>query len=175
MTAQPRGIAPVVGTLLLLACCVVVSGVVAASLADTGADIAAPIPAAFDLAASADGTIALTYRSGPPLDVAALGITATVDGHPLRYQPSPPFVGQRGFDGAPTGPFNAASDATWHAGERATLRLAGTNAPQIHAGDRLTVRLTRAGLPIATVRTRVEPAQSSSGTRASVVIATSGL
>jgi len=172
---QPRGLAPVVGTLLLLVCCVTVGGVVAASLGDAGDDLAAPTPAAFDLTASADGTLALTYRSGPLLDVAGLTVTVSVDGHPLRSQPSPPFVGQRGFDGAPTGPFNAASDPTWHVGERATLRLAGTNAPQIHAGDRLTVRLTRAGLPLATVRTRVAPAQSSSGTRASVVIATSGL
>ncbi|GGM58004.1 hypothetical protein J2752_001067 [Halarchaeum rubridurum] len=175
MSAQARGLAPVVGTLLLLACCVATGGVVAASLADTGGGLAAPTPAVFDLAASADGTVALTYRSGPPLDVTDLAVTVTVDGRPLRHQPAPPFVGRRGFDGAPAGPFNAASDPTWRAGERATFRVARTNVPRVRAGDRLTVRLARAGRPLATVRTRVAPAQPSSGTRASVVIATSGL
>lgn len=155
MIDRTRALAPVVGTIVLLACCVAVGGVAAASLADTGTDLAAPTPAAFDLTASADGTVRLVYVTGPPLDVSALAVTVTVDSRPLRSQPTPPFVGRHGFDGAPTGPFNAASDPTWDVGERVAFRIAATNAPRVREGVRLTVRLTRDGLPLATVRTRV--------------------
>uniref|UniRef100_UPI00036DED92 hypothetical protein n=1 Tax=Halarchaeum acidiphilum TaxID=489138 RepID=UPI00036DED92 len=117
MPERTRAIAPLVGTVVLLACCVALCGIVAASFAGAGSDLTAPTPAVFALSASADGTVDLVYRAGPPLDVEGLDVSVTVDGRPLRQQPAVPFVGERGFDGAPTGPFNAAADSTWRAGD----------------------------------------------------------
>lgn len=101
-----------------------------------------PAPAAaISVTATADGEVTLVHRGGRPLDVDALQVELAVDGEPLRYQPPVPFVGATGYRGAPSGPFNAAGDGTWAAGERTRLRIAATNAPALRPGARLTVEI----------------------------------
>ena len=101
-----------------------------------------PVPsAAIDVTATADGRVTLHHRGGATLDVTTLTVRIRVDDEPLAHQPPVPFVGARGYRGAPSGPFNAAGDDEWTAGERTSLRLAGTNAPALTPGARLTVDL----------------------------------
>ncbi|GGL28638.1 hypothetical protein GCM10009037_10360 [Halarchaeum grantii] len=160
MTHTSRGVAPVVGVVLLLACCVGAASAVAVTVTDAGstAIVTPATPSVVDAHATSDGTLALTYRAGPALDVRDLRVVVAVGGTPLRQQPTVPFVGAPGFDGAPGGPFNAATDPTWTVGERATLRLAGTNTA-LDAGARVTIRLYRNGTRIAVVETRVVTAR----------------
>lgn len=106
--------------------------------------------AAFDLTVDGDaGTIVIEHVAGDAIDVRDLSVTISVDGTALSSQPSVPFVGTGGFYGAPTGPFNGASDPQWRAGERAGLTVASTNTPGLESGDSVTVRLTVDGQLLA--------------------------
>lgn len=149
-----RAVSPVVGTVALVAVVVVL----AAAVGTAALGVATPEPAptaSVGVVATDDGRVTLTHRGGATLSAAALRVRIAVDGEPLAHQPPVPFVGAPGYRGAPTGPFNAASDGTWTAGERATVRVAGTNAPALTAGARLTVRLWSDGGPVARATTTV--------------------
>lgn len=140
LTVTDRGLSPVVGVASLVAVTVVASAAVGAAVLPLAPP--EPVPsAAIDVTATADGRVTLHHRGGAALDVAALTVQIRVDGEPLAHQPPVPFVGAQGYRGAPSGPFNAASDGEWTAGERASFRLAGTNAPALTSGARLTVDL----------------------------------
>jgi hypothetical protein len=130
-----------------LALAVVVGTAVAA--VSLGATPAAPAAAGITLAVDGDRLL-LTHRAGDPVDVRRLDVTVRVDGTPLRHQPPVPFFSARGFRPGPTGPFNAAADPRWEAGERASVRLASTNRPQLVAGARVTVELRYEGRRLAT-------------------------
>ena len=141
-TPRARGLAPLVGVLLVLVTfgvAATVSGVVLASgqLSATG-----DLPPRASLTLAVDGdTLTLTHRGGDALDVTALRVRVTVDGDPLAHQPPVPFFSARGFHSGPSGPFNSASDPQWTAGETASLRVAGTNQPALAAWDVVTVRV----------------------------------
>uniref|UniRef100_UPI0005B1D315 hypothetical protein n=1 Tax=Haloferax sp. ATB1 TaxID=1508454 RepID=UPI0005B1D315 len=105
-------------------------------------------PTALSLAVSGD-TLSLTHEGGAPLDVDSLAIRISVDGAPLAHQPPVPFFSASGFQPGPTGPFNAAADSRWTAGETATLELAGTNDPDIELGATVTVRVFDGETPVA--------------------------
>jgi hypothetical protein len=110
----------------------------------------APTAAGVSLAVDGDRLV-FTHRTGEPLDVRRLDVIVSVDGEPLRHQPPIPFFSARGFRPGPTGPFNAAADPTWTAGERASVRLASTNRPRVVAGARVTVELRYRGRPLVTL------------------------
>ena len=100
---------------------------------------ATPIAVAF----TADGPVLhVTHLAGPPLSLDNATTTITVDGEPLRYQPPLPFFAARGFQAAPTGPFNSGSDGMFSVGEHASMRIAQTNHPRPDRGSavRLVVR-----------------------------------
>lgn len=97
-------------------------------------------PVALSLRLDGD-TVALTHEAGAPLVVSELRLIVAVDGDPLRHQPPVPFFAARGFRAGPTGPFNVASDGVWSAGETASFRLAGTNAPTMAPGRTVSVRI----------------------------------
>jgi hypothetical protein len=101
--------------------------------------------------ASGGTQVSLTHTSGDTLDVKRLVIRVAVDGEPLTHQPTVPATGMTGYDGTPTGPFNAASaDHEWSAGELAGFEISETtNAPQPAVGDRIVVRIFVDGDPIA--------------------------
>lgn len=148
-----RAVSPVIGTVLLVAVTVACATVV--GLGATSFSTPAPAPtAALDLSvdASAD-TVTLTHRGGDALAVEPLALRVAVGGDPLRHQPPVPFVGARGFRGAPSGAFNSASDDEWTAGEASTVRLAGTNDPLPEAGDEVRVRVYSDGKKVAELRT----------------------
>jgi len=133
-----RGVTPVVGGIVLVAVTVVLALSVGAAL--TTPETTETPSAALSLTVDgAEGEITLTHRGGDTLDVSALTVQIEVDGTALAEQPPVPFVGADGFDGSPTGPFNAESPDEWRAGERAGVRLAGTNAPLLSAGSEVTV------------------------------------
>lgn len=143
-----------VGVALLVALTVVAAVVVGTFSLGTGPPDAPPKAALTVAADPGTDRIALTHRSGDELDVAELGVRIRVDGRPLDDQPPVPFVGAPGFDGAPGGPFNAAGDTRWTAGESASLTIAGTNSPgDIDAGDRVTVRVYATGELVTATRT----------------------
>lgn len=149
-----RALTPVLGVVVLLAVTLVLAAVGGASLLDLASldEPARPV----SLSASADGEtnrISLTHVAGPPLDVRDLEIKVTIDGRPLFHQPPVPFTGARGFAGAPTGPFNAAADPEWSAGESASVRLAGTNRPSLDPGARVTVVVFESGNRLVVVET----------------------
>ncbi|MFC6764491.1 type IV pilin [Natrinema soli] len=147
-----RGISPVVGVLALVALIVCLAAVVAAGVGAWSLESPGPT-ASFEL--EADGgmsSIAVEHVAGDAIDVEALSVTIAVDGTELDAQPPIPFVGATGFDGAPDGPFNAKSDSTWTAGERAGVSIAN-NSPTLAAGDSVTVTLTVDGRRVATLET----------------------
>ncbi|WIV65796.1 type IV pilin N-terminal domain-containing protein [Natrialbaceae archaeon AArc-T1-2] len=150
ITDRNRSVSPAVGVVLLVAITVVIAGVVAASV---GAwSLPSPGPnAAFSLAVETDGTVTIEHVAGDPVDVEELTVTVEVDGEPLAHQPPVPFVGATGFENAPSGPFNAATESQWTTGERATFVVASTNEPTIEAGDEVTVRLAVDGQTVATL------------------------
>ena len=153
-----RAVAPVVGILLLVALTVVLGAVVgAAALGAPGTGEIpggrAPVALSLSVDAAAD-RLTLVHRAGGPLDARQLVVRVSVEGTPLRHQPPVPFFAARGFRAGPTGPFNAAADPRWTAGEAASLRLASTNAPGIGPGDRVVVEVTVGDRRVATLSGR---------------------
>ena len=136
------------GSTLGVALAVVVGTTVAA--VSLGVTPAAPTAAGITLAVDGD-RLRLTHRAGDPVDVRRLDVIVRVDGTPLRHQPPVPFFSARGFRPGPTGPFNAAADPRWEAGERASVRLASTNRPRVVAGARVTVELRYGERRLATL------------------------
>ncbi|WP_423751048.1 type IV pilin [Salinirarus marinus] len=137
-----RASAPVGGSALLVVAVVLASAVAGVALSALPADSAGPAQAALSLSVAGD-RITLTHRAGDVLDVRSLRLVVTVDGTPLTHQPPVPFFAASGFRSGPTGPFNAAADAEWSAGEEAGVRLAGTNDPLPRPGATVTVELYR--------------------------------
>ena len=137
-----RGLAPLVGALALLAITVCLAAVVAATALSVSPG-STPTTAAFDLSVDADADeIVVEHVAGDAIDVRELSVLVAVDGSELSMQPPVPFVGAEGFDGAPTGPFNAEADPTWRSGERAGVTLGGTNDPAVGPGDEVVVTLS---------------------------------
>jgi len=143
---SPRGSAPVVGVVALLAVGIALGGIVAAGaeavatatdtdLGDERTEASASIAVSLEL----DGdTIAVTHEAGPDLRMSRVRLVVAVDGTPLDHQPPVPFFAARGFRAGPTGPFNVASDPAWTAGETAAVRVASTNSPTVGPGSRVT-------------------------------------
>jgi flagellin-like protein len=147
-----RATSPVVGVALLVALTVMTA--TAFGTVTVGLDTpSSPPTAAVSLAVDADtDTLALRHQSGAAIDLTEVRFVVTIADRPLEHQPPVPFFAAEGFQSGPTGPFNSAGDRTWSAGERGTVRLAGTNAPLPVAGDAVTVRLTQDGYTVSTVR-----------------------
>ena len=125
------------------------AGAVAALALGTTVPADAP-RAAIDLRVDADADrLTFVHRGGDPIDVSALSVRIRVDGESLDAQPPVPFFSARGFRPGPTGPFNSATADEWTAGERASLRVAGTNDPTIAPGSRVSVRLIVAETVVA--------------------------
>jgi len=123
-----------------------------------------PQPTAVGVSAT-DQTVRLVHRGGPALDVRELRLVVWVGGTRLADQPPVPFFAADGFRGGPTGPFNAAADPRWRVGDRAGLRIAGSNDPTPTPGDRLRVALFRDDRRVASAATVVETEdRESSGT-----------
>lgn len=143
-----RGTAPVLGVVLLTLLTVVSAGFVGATLIHAPPD---PTPqAVLDVQVdAAHGTFTFVHRGGDALSVDALSIQISVNGTPLTHQPPVPFFAATGFESGPTGPFNAAANNEWTAGEQATLTLAATNRPAIAPGDVVTVRVSSGNATVA--------------------------
>ncbi|MFC4542733.1 type IV pilin N-terminal domain-containing protein [Halosolutus amylolyticus] len=148
---RERGVSPIVGLLALLAVTVALATIVAVGASTVSIGSTGPT-AAFDLAVDGS-TITIDHLAGDAIDVAALSVTIAVDGTELDSQPPVPFVGAEGFDGAPSGPFNAKSDRTWRSGTTAGVTVADTNAPEIERGDSVAVTLVVDGEAVATLET----------------------
>lgn len=145
-----RAVSPAIGVSLVAALTVVLASVAGLVAVDVVPQPEHPRPVV--LSASADagsGRISLRLDAGGPVDVRRLRVRISVDGTGLRHQPPVPFAGAPGFRGAPTGPFNTAADPTWAVGERAGLRVAGTNAPPLRAGSAVRIEVYRDDVAIA--------------------------
>lgn len=155
-----RATAPILGTLMLTAVTIALAAAVSttvltAPLAPLGPTD--PTPIALSLIATADDDrLVFVHEQGPSLDVRELTVRIAVDGTPLSHQPPVPFFSVTGFQAAPTGPFNPASDPVWETGERTSLQLAGTNTPQLTTGAMVTVRFYVDDTPIAVVEAPVQ-------------------
>ncbi|WP_254531841.1 type IV pilin [Natrinema gelatinilyticum] len=140
-SGETRAVSPTIGVLALVALTVCLAAVIAVG---SGAWSIEPGPptAVFELSADGDrSTIGIENRSGESIDVGRLTVVISVNGTNLSKQPPVPFVGAKGFDGAPDGPFNAKGDRKWTTGERAVLSIAETNSPALGVGDSVTVTL----------------------------------
>ncbi|MFD1563253.1 type IV pilin [Haloarchaeobius amylolyticus] len=148
-----RAISPIIGTALLITLTVCLAAVVAVGAGVWSLEPTSPT-ATFELSADGDrAAIVIEHLAGDDLDVETLSVTIAINGTELTAQPPIPFVGARGFDGAPDGPFNAKSDSTWTAGERAGVSIAETNSPTLAAGDSVTVTLAVDDRQVATLET----------------------
>lgn len=153
--SSDRAVSPVVGLVCLVAVTVVTSAAVGAAALSVAPPKPAP-SATLSVTATDEGRVTLVHRGGASLSVRSLRVELSVDGEPLAHQPPVPFVGAAGYRGAPGGPFNAAAEGTWTAGERATLRVAATNAPGLDAGARLTVQVWSEETAVARAETTVQ-------------------
>lgn len=151
-----RAVSPLLGTVLLVGVTVLLVAVVGATVLAVVPSTESPEQVVVSATASSDGEIEFVHEAGPALDVRELSIRITVDDEPLRYQPPVPFFSANGFRPGPTGPFNLATDSRWETGERASVVVAGTNAPAFERGATITVRISRDELPVAVIETRVE-------------------
>lgn len=149
-----RALTPVIGIVVLLAATLLLAAVGGASLFDLASLDEPPRQVSISVRANADANrISLTHEAGPPLDVRDLDVKVAIDGRPLFHQPPVPFAGARGFAGAPSGPFNAAADPEWSAGESASVRLAGTNRPELDPDESVTVTVFENGHRLTEVET----------------------
>lgn len=145
-----RAVTPVVAAVLLVAITVVGAagvGSVASGLEDRP-DTAGAATIAVSATAETQ-SITLAHRGGATVDFRNASVRIRVDGVPLDYQPPVPYFATEGFQGTPTGPFNAGADPRFDPGEAATLQLASTNAPHFDAGDRVAVSIHRDGRVLA--------------------------
>ncbi|WP_293032435.1 type IV pilin N-terminal domain-containing protein [Natronococcus sp.] len=151
-----HGIAPVIGVVLLIGVTVALATVVAVGAGGLSPE-PARTPVAFDLAADGgEGTITIEHAAGDPIAVDELSVTVAVNDDPLSNQPPVPFTGATGFNQTPSGPFNAASDSTWTAGERSTISVAESNDPIVRSGDTVSVTLAVDGQQIASLETTAD-------------------
>lgn len=130
-----------------------VAGVAAVDTADRVSESEGPVSLSLSVEAGVD-RLTLVHRVGASLDARRLELRVRVAGTPLDHQPPVPFFTARGFRAGPTGPFNVAADPRWTAGERASLRLASTNAPGIDPGDRVVVDVAVDDRRVATLSDR---------------------
>jgi len=154
-SASTRALSPVVGVVLLVALATLLAAVVGTTALDAARTDDGPPRATFALDADPDrDRIVLTHRGGDAIDVGSLRIRVEIDGEALSHQPPVPFFAATGFRAGPTGPFNAATDGPWRAGERAGLRLASTNDPALTPGSRVTVTVIAGEYRLAKLETR---------------------
>lgn len=137
-----RGVAPAIAVVFLIACTVILAVSVAAMLGPLTLD---PTPS-FRIGGTVDAAtneLTIEHRGGDTVDLTAIDLVVTIDGTPLSEQPPVPFFAAAGFAGGPTGPFNSATENTWSAGERGSLRIASTNdpVPTPDASVTITVRM----------------------------------
>lgn len=157
LTVDRRGFSPVIGAVLLVGVTVVAASLVGVAVLGQASAVD-DTPRHTVLSISVEGDrIRLVHEGGDALDVRRLDVTVAVDGEPLRHQPPVPFFSARGFRPGPTGPFNVAADPTWTAGEAASFRVAGTNAPALTPGATVTVRVAIDGRLLAREEARVKP------------------
>lgn len=148
-----RAVSPVVGLVCLLAVTVALAATVGAIAPVTSTS--SPTLTAFDVDADSNGEIRLTHHGGDSIDPDAIDLHVSVDGEPLAEQPPVPFFSASGFESAPTGAFNSASETPWRAGEAAAFRIAGTNDPTLQAGDTVELELYVDGYSVAKLETTV--------------------
>lgn len=144
-----------IGLTVLIGLTVTLGTVVGVGLVDVGPPADRPAePVVISVTASADeSTLWFRHEGGPPIDVRTVTLRLTIDGTPVTHQPPVPFFAATGFAPGPTGPFNPATDPLWSVGERAGLRLAGTNRPSLQPGSAVEVTILRDGLPIVRAET----------------------
>ena len=148
-----RGVAPVLGVVLLVGVTVGLGVAVAAAVPPEPAQPAPTV--SLGLEADVSGEVRLTHRGGDALDPEALRVRVTVDGDALAEQPPVPFFSAHGFESGPTGAFNSATTGTWRAGETASFTVAATNSPTLSTGATVRVRLYSDGGRVADVTTTV--------------------
>jgi FlaG/FlaF family flagellin (archaellin) len=154
-TDADRAVSPVLAVVLLVGLTVCVAALVGTLVFDQAAALDGPAPrATFSIDAAGD-RIRIVHERGDAVAVGPLHIEVAVDGEPLAHQPPVPFFAATGFESGPTGPFNPSSDGDWTAGERASFRIAGTNAPALEPGSELTVDLFHDETRIASLTTEV--------------------
>lgn len=146
---------PVLASVLLVGITVVGATLLSTLAFGQVAALDDPAPqAAFSLSATGD-RVSLVHERGDAVAIGPLRVEVAVDGEPLSHQPPVPFFAADGFHGGPSGPFNPSDSGEWTAGETASFRVAGTNAPVLAPGATVTVDLFHGGTRIASLTTRV--------------------
>lgn len=153
-----RGVSPVLGVVLLVGLTVCIAAVLGTVMFGQAAAVDGPAPRATFSVDAAGDRISVVHEGGDAVTVGPLRVEVTVDGEPLAHQPPVPFFAATGFEGGPTGPFNPSSEGNWTAGERASFRVAGTNAPALEPDAALTVELFHGETRIASLTTEVREA-----------------
>lgn len=149
-----RAVSSVLGALALTAITLVLATVAGVTIVSVAPPADVPEPIVLSASADADtGWIVLAHESGPTIDVREVDVRISIGGTRLEHQPPVPFPGAAGFNGAPSGPFNDATDPEWEVGERAGLRLAPSNDQGLSRGTTVRVEVYREESRIAAVET----------------------
>ena len=150
-----RAVSPALASVLLVGITVLGAALVGTVAFGQVAALDDPAPqATFSLSATGD-RISLVHERGDAVAVGPLRVEVAVDGESRAHQPPGPFFAAEGFHGGPSGPFNPSERGAWTAGETASFRVAGTNAPALEPGAELTVELFHGETRIASLTTQV--------------------
>ncbi len=143
-----RGTVPIVAHILLVGL-VVVTAASAGAILVTTADVLPSAPTfepdrpaesepQIDLEADR-AELTLTHRGPDAIDLGATAVEITVDGEPLRFDPTVPYFSIVGFRPGPTGAFNVAGDDQWEPNKTTTIEIVPPNDPIPQAGSEVTV------------------------------------
>lgn len=149
-----RGVAPVIGVILLVALVAMLGGAVAAVVPGS-LDEPSTAAASIDMEVEAGtSSIVFYHRGGEKLHVPDLAVQLMIDGEPIPHQPDLDGGSQTGIHGYPDGAFHPDIEY-WYPGESSSLNLASDNGgDDLEVGSLVTAEFYLDGQPLIELSTR---------------------
>ncbi len=150
-----RGVAPVIGVILLIALVAMLGGVVAA-LVPGSLDDHSTTTVSIDMEVDAgENEFTFFHRGGDTINVTDLDVRITIDGDPITHQPDLGPGSRKGLPSMPTGVFNPSTENDWSTGESGSLVLAKSNGgDDLEVGSLVTAEFYLDGQPLIELSTR---------------------
>lgn len=149
-----RGVAPVIGVILLIALVAMLGGVVAAVVPgslDDHSTTAVSIDMEVEVGNS---SIVFYHRGGEKLHVPDLAVQLMIEGEPIPHQPDLDGGSQTGIHGFPGGAFNPSTEY-WYPGESSSFNLASNNGgDDLEVGSLVTAEFYLDGQSLIELSTR---------------------
>lgn len=150
-----RGVAPVIGIILLIALVAMLGGVVAAVVPGS-LDDHSTTTVSVEMEVDAGGNeFTFYHRGGDTINVTNLDLRITIDGDSITHQPDLGPGSTKGLLSWPKGVFNRNTDNDWSTGESGSLVLAQSNGgDDLEVGSLVTAEFYLDGQPLIELSTR---------------------